>query len=635
MEDTEVDILSNKSDQLVRIEASNLVYNVKLKDKSDKWWKVSCCRKDKVKTILNSINMIAEPGELTAIMGPSGCGKTTLLDILSGRIINYEGEIYLNNNLLNINISKISGYVKQQDLLLPSATVKEVLLFSAFLRLPSSIPKKEKLKRVEELIKKLGLEKCSDSRIGDENKRGISGGELKRVSIGVELITNPRLLFLDEPTSGLDAASAYNLINLLKSLCKETKCTIITTIHQPNGHIFKLFDKFVLMESGEIIYQGPTQDAKKFFKECGYHCPKYMNPADYYMDVVTSSLSQELKKEESLSIRDMALKFKDSKFNKNALQESKTRVEPFNIQDIKDEKSTFFEQFSQLVIRSWRDSWRNPVVFQSQLFQHIFFGLLIGLMYIRLGNRDTDTRRDRAAAIYFIIINVTFPPALTAAFLIPKQRPIFNRERESGTYTLLPYILSTVIVGLPVQLLLIAIDIILCYWIVGFSTSFEKFMTFLAIIFLLLLVTESIGVFISTFSSTIDVATNIISLVLLVFMSFGGFLLKPSDVPKFFLVFDFLSPFKYAYRALLKSDMENLIVSCTPTLGQCPIECNQTQLCEYPCLNNDGASFIKEMGLDDSTIFIDVLILIGMFLIYRILSYISILLFKVGKKKYN
>ncbi|KAJ2956478.1 hypothetical protein NQZ79_g7657 [Umbelopsis isabellina] len=246
------------------------------------------------KQILRSISGYLEPGKLLAIMGPSGAGKSSLLDILarkpkrgviSGRIL-INGEVPTRKQF-----KRISSYVDQEDTLIGTLTVRETLMYSALLRLPRTIPLAIKQKRVEETIRELGLTHVADSYIGVAGKRSLSGGEKRRVSIGKELVTSPSILFLDEPTSGLDAYNASVVMECLLRLARNSKRTIITTIHQPRSNIFKMFDSFMLLANGHTVYFGPAKAASQYFVNIGYPVPKDYNIADYLIDVTMNKPS--------------------------------------------------------------------------------------------------------------------------------------------------------------------------------------------------------------------------------------------------------------------------------------------------------------------------------------------------------
>lgn len=191
--------------------------------------------------------MSLNPVNFIAIIGASGCGKTTLLNYLSGysnEDLEFEGDLLINNlPIPNLkSLKQITGYVLQEDILLPDLTVYETLFYQAKLKLPHGTNYEEKVNNVIELMI---LEKVKDSLIGDGIKRGLSGGERKRVSIACELITEPHLILLDEPTTGLDSDNAENVLNALKNLAEKGKL-VATTIHQPSSEIVNMFDQVLI-----------------------------------------------------------------------------------------------------------------------------------------------------------------------------------------------------------------------------------------------------------------------------------------------------------------------------------------------------------------------------------------------------
>lgn len=242
------------------------------------------------KTILNGINGICRPGEVTAIMGASGAGKTTFLDILArknkrGQV---SGDFYVNGEKVNDAVYKnVVGFVDQEDTMLPTLTVHETILNSALLRLPRDMGRMAKEQRVFEVEKELGIHHIRDSLIGSEEGkgRGISGGEKRRVGIACELVTSPSILFLDEPTSGLDSFNAFNVIECLVTLAKTYKRTVIFTIHQPRSNIVALFDRLILLAKGKTVFSGPFAQCQSYFDSIGYECPPGFNIADYLVDL--------------------------------------------------------------------------------------------------------------------------------------------------------------------------------------------------------------------------------------------------------------------------------------------------------------------------------------------------------------
>ena len=174
------------------------------------------------------------------------------------------------------------AFVPQDDVVNPFSTPREAIRFSAKLRLPQSTTNKEIESLVDEYIDKLGLTTCADNIIGGGLKKGISGGQKKRTSIGIDLVTDPGIIFLDEPTTGLDSVSAKDLMGLLNELARAGN-VVIFTIHQPSSSICMSFDKLILLAEGRVMYQGPTVDVPSYFEKAGYPLPKLENPADWVL----------------------------------------------------------------------------------------------------------------------------------------------------------------------------------------------------------------------------------------------------------------------------------------------------------------------------------------------------------------
>ena len=254
--------------------------------------KKCCDNSEPAQTILlDNVSGKVRAGEMLAIIGSSGAGKTTLLNFLSQKIeaskLKIDGQIRLNNQDINIDtFNSIASYVMQDDILEPVMTPAEVLLFTAKLKLDESLEKIEE--KVFNMIKQLNLLKCKDTQIGSELVRGVSGGERKRTSIGVELISDPDIIFLDEPTTGLDSYNAYEVIDLLKELAKTGKM-IIFTIHQPCSEIYDLLEKIYVLALGKTIYYGNSDKAYDMFDKFGIPVPLNYNPFEHFIENTTLS----------------------------------------------------------------------------------------------------------------------------------------------------------------------------------------------------------------------------------------------------------------------------------------------------------------------------------------------------------
>ncbi len=241
------------------------------------------------KAILDNLSGEVQAGRSLAIMGSSGAGKTTFLNYLSKKMGNSSVGLKKESGNINLIVNGVdetksfltlSGYVTQDDILFEVLTPRELLTFAANIKL-SHKKETERKDLVEDLITRLGLEKCADTRVGSALEKGLSGGEKKRTAIGYELITDPMILFLDEPTTGLDSVSAHKIIKLATDEARINKRIVIFTIHQPNSEIGGLFDKLLLMSEGKITYHGEYKDTIGFFAGLGYSCPAKFNPSEF------------------------------------------------------------------------------------------------------------------------------------------------------------------------------------------------------------------------------------------------------------------------------------------------------------------------------------------------------------------
>ncbi|KAM5558075.1 ABC transporter G family member STR-like [Rosa sericea] len=264
------------------LEFNNLSYSVTKKIKKDGVW----IKKEAY--LLNDISGHAVRGEIMAIMGPSGAGKSTFLDALAGRIAqgSLEGSVRVDGKTVTTSYMKmVSSYVMQDDQLFPMLTVFETFMFAAEIRLPPSLSKDEKRKRVYELLDQLGLQTATHTYIGDEGRRGVSGGERRRVSIGIDIIHKPSLLFLDEPTSGLDSTSAYSVVEKVKEIARGGSI-VLMTIHQPSYRIQNLLDRMTVLARGKLIYLGSPHGLSAHLSGFGRPVPDGENNLEYLLDVI-------------------------------------------------------------------------------------------------------------------------------------------------------------------------------------------------------------------------------------------------------------------------------------------------------------------------------------------------------------
>ncbi|XP_025920614.1 ATP-binding cassette sub-family G member 2 isoform X3 [Apteryx rowi] len=422
----------------------NVCYHVKMKSG------FLCCKKTVDKEVLRDINGIMRPG-LNAILGPTGSGKSSLLDILAARKDPYglSGDILINGAPQPANFKCTSGYVVQDDVVMGTLTVRENFQFSAALRLPKSVKEQEKNERVNQIIKELGLNKVADSKVGTQFIRGVSGGERKRTNIGMELITDPAILFLDEPTTGLDASTANAVLLLLKRMAKQGK-TIIFSIHQPRYSIFRLFDNLTLLAAGRMLYHGPAQNAIEYFRSVGYECEAYNNPADFFLDIINGdSTAVAMSKiaeanaaentEEHIDCdKTLAEKLAEQYSSSTYYQETKAILENISLGNKKKTKAifrqityanSFCHQLKWVSRRTFKNLIGNPQASIAQLCVTAFLGLIVGAIFF--GVKDDYTGlQNRVGALFFLTTNQCFS-SISAIELFVVEKKIFMFETNS------------------------------------------------------------------------------------------------------------------------------------------------------------------------------------------------------------
>ena len=253
--------------------------------------------------IIDHVSGQVEAGKMTAIMGPSGCGKTTMLNVLRDKagygIIG--GSLKVREGASEFDsiepFKRIVGFVPQEDIMHSELTVVEAITFASLLKNRSSVSHSDRFQMVEEVIDVLGLKKCRNSVIGDQETRGVSGGQRKRVSIALEIVGNPSICFLDEPTSGLDSTTSIELINTLKKMT-DAGMTIVMVIHQPRYEIFNMIDDILFLgQNGRPVYMGASWETLEYFTSIGFPCPSMKSPADHFLDVMSGTVTNATKKD--------------------------------------------------------------------------------------------------------------------------------------------------------------------------------------------------------------------------------------------------------------------------------------------------------------------------------------------------
>uniref|UniRef100_A0A8C5DNP6 ATP-binding cassette sub-family G member 2-like n=1 Tax=Gouania willdenowi TaxID=441366 RepID=A0A8C5DNP6_GOUWI len=510
------------------------------------------CRKVSEKHILKDVSGVMRPG-MNAIMGATGSGKTSLLDVIAGRKDPAglrQGHVLVDGEHVTSDLRLNSAYVIQDDILMGTLTVKENLLFSANLRLdPEHHSPLDKHHRVHSIIQDLGLSDCADTKIGTEFLRGVSGGERKRCSIGMELITSPSLLFLDEPTTGLDSNTANCIISLLHRLSRRGK-TVIFSIHQPRYSIFKQFDHLTLMHKGEVVYAGSSAHALDYFTALGYQIEAFNNPADFFMDITNGEAKSPLYAGVSSLKKKKILKYQQSHLYQNVIEE----LDPVNqsiAEGLRNKKkavdypTSFFYQMRVVCGRTVTNTLRNPQTSYAQLALNIFFALLVGLIYYQMPLTLPEALQNRSGAFFFLIINMVFGN-LSAVELFINERAIFIHENSSGYYRTSVYFLSKIFADLiPNRIIPIFVFSAIAYYMMGLKPAVEAFFSFALIMSLVSLAGVGLAFLVSASVSSFAMANILIALPFVFMMVFGGFLVNLNSMLSWLSWLKWISIFKY------------------------------------------------------------------------------------------
>lgn len=502
------------------------------------------------KTILYQCSGGVQTGQMLAIMGSSGAGKTTLLNLLAGRITSASkfqssGQVLINGRKRNFKtFKKISAYVMQDDDMFAELTVQEQITFSSLLRLPASMKKEKKLKRVDKVIQELGLNKVRKSLIGGPIVRGVSGGERKRVNIGTELVTDPSLIFLDEATTGLDAFNALNVMATLRRLAYNGR-TVITTIHQPRSNIFEMFDYLLLLSEGRTMYFGPASDARTYFAGLNYVCPPHFNPADFFIDLLSVD-PRSLESEEKTRSRIVYL----GERHKTEQEPKMLTGEAADIENIHEVDSSGGAKInSELRDNKFQSNWLNEFIVLSRRSvklilreraaniaragQTIIFSIILGLIWLNSG-REENSRPDRqslAGALFFIAINQSFGGIFSVIFNFPLERSVVTRERASGTYRVSSYWVSKTTTEFPRTLAFITVFACITYWMIGFRSEAGAFFLWILILFLTTIIAESMAIAVSILAADPQAAAAINPVFMIIFLLFGGFFIQAEQMP--------------------------------------------------------------------------------------------------------
>ncbi|CAL1544612.1 unnamed protein product, partial [Lymnaea stagnalis] len=523
------------------------------------------------KEILFNVSGIFKKG-LNAVLGPTGSGKSSFLDVLAGRKDpdGVSGQLLLDGKPVPKNFKCMVGYVVQDDVVMGTLSIRENFAFSAALRLPTSVRANERKEKIDQVIKELGLERCADTKVGNEFIRGVSGGERKRCNIGMELIISPAVLFLDEPTTGLDANTANIVLKFLKRLSRRGR-TIIFSIHQPRYSIYRLFDSLMLLSQGHTVYHGPSEEALEFFTSQGYVCQEHNNPSDFFLDVINGDpttfaangmsvdeqVESDLENSQSQHGK-LVAGFKDSIWNSKLQEEAADIWKNFEANggvmgqhhEALDYVTPFGHQILVLAKRAMMNMLRNPQTSILTVATALVFAILISAIYWQLGEDPSHAFKDRSGVLFFLIINQLFIN-ITAVEVFLQERKLFMHETVSGFYRVSVYFMVKVIFDIiPLRMIPAVILSVIVYFAVGLNQGAENFFLFTLCLFSTTVAAASLCFLISSTVRVFAVAQLLLALSYVLMMLLGGFLINFDSIGPWLNWAQYLSLFKYSLKAL-------------------------------------------------------------------------------------
>ncbi len=444
---------------------------------------------EEFKPILKDVNAYIPSGSLMAVIGSSGSGKTSFLNALSHRVggarLKTTGDIMYN---VSASLATIrSAYVMQQDILLPTLTVRETLRYAAELRLPPPMTSGERRKIVDEVILELGLKDCADTRIGNNVHKGCSGGEKRRTSLAVQMLSNPSVLFLDEVTTGLDAATAFQLMVTLKSLATKGR-TIICTIHQPRSEIWNLFDAVMLLAGGSPLYSGPAALCLPYFVKQGHKLPPFVNPAEYLVDLgAVDTRSPEAEELTSARVSRLVQAFESSPesqvLQKWEVEQMSDYTEPTE-EATMQHHSSLGHQIIVLTDRTLKVTYRDPMGVAGSMIETVSMAVIMGWIFLQLDGSLSGIR-SREGALYTAAALQGYLVLLFDTYRLTTDIQLFDREYGEGVISIPSFLISRRLARLFIED--IPVPLIFCvifYFMVGFRPLASQFFIFFGIVLL-------------------------------------------------------------------------------------------------------------------------------------------------------
>ncbi|XP_036142330.1 ATP-binding cassette sub-family G member 4 isoform X2 [Monomorium pharaonis] len=478
------------------------------------------------------------------IIGPSGAGKTTLLKIVSNKqSIDIKGTITINGIERNREtFRKHVCYVPQQFDLLPYLTARETLYIAARLKLDVNQTKQAIHSVVTDIAENLNLSNCLDTLAYK-----LSGGERKRLSIGVEMVTKTTVFLLDEPISGLDSAASYQLISILHNMTK-TNCTVVCSIHQPSSHMMSLMDNIMVLNQGKCMYCGPKNEILNTYNLAGFTCPSFYNIAEFVLEVITERRGGDLENLYKIC-RNEYEKFRPrNKHNKNdKFKPDNTSVSANNI----IREKSMWQQQKILFLRALICIKRDNILTKLRFATHIITALLFGLVFYNFGDNAEKVHSNIAClfikAIFLFIIN-----ALLTVQTIPTEITVFLQEYLNNWYSLRTYYSVKILTDFPMQVLCTSSFLFISYYMTGQPMEYNRILQMWSVCLLTTILAQAFGILLGIVFAT-ELAIFLIAAINIPLLLFAGFYVKIEEMLIYLQPLGFISYFRYLFEGMMQA----------------------------------------------------------------------------------
>jgi len=511
------------------------------------------------------------------------------------------------------------------------------------MKLPSHMSHAQKVDVVEKVLMELGLRECADTRVGGDGSHPcISGGERRRVSIGVQMLTDPGILFLDEPTTGLDSFTANNLMGTLAAIAHNSYRSVICTVHQPRSDIFQLFDYVMLLSKGRVVYFGESREVVlNYFASIGYPCPDDMNPADYFLDLITVDTRNPDDERESMDrVNGLVKSFEST--DQNLLNRYKGRFQtkqqeailalggtaeanelmgnrtphPLESSDrISDFLLTWY-LFRRLAINTYR----NHALVASKLLEPLIMGFIVALIFYQMGSSLVDIT-STVASLYNVSAIQPYLVLLTSVIQYCTEFLVFDREYSDKMIRAGPYFAAQMIISLFWGILTPLLFAVAFYFIADLRDGWIHFLWFYVLLGGTQYAMESLGFLCSCLIRDLGGASLIGNSAMTFWSLSCGYLVNPATFPFYLSWIAYTSPLQYGFAGLAENQFKDATYDCPVDDPNSPI-----------CTQFSGNYVLEALHLQVTGLWTNfaVLCLFGLF--FRFLSYLLLRFYKQPPK---